>query len=195
MLKRALIVSGCIVVGALALPIAKDLYLFATYEHGRQTLTRVSGEAGQLAGEWEGTFDTYTCGLDERHRIRLTVRPDSTGLLEYRFLADRVGGHVPYAYSWASVLPFDRSKVRDYRALLRFSDGTITIDPEGPWYSEYVEREYAAFEVEGDEMYFAYVVEPGERPERWGLWDSDQLVSLHDIVFGRWLRRSGEVAR
>ncbi len=172
---------------ALASPVVKNVYLFATYEHGHEALTRTAGQTGQLAGVWEGTFDTYECGIDQRQSFRLALDAYGEGQLDYSFFGDRIGtSGAPNLYSWAALLPYDRDMVRTYSASVRDSSGVFVIEPGEPWFSEYRETEYMAYHLRGDSLYFAYVNVPNDEPKEWGLWSSDQLVSVEDLLLGWW---------
>ena len=90
-------------------------YLYLTYEHGNKGYRRLSGQPGALSGEFYGVFDTYQCGIDERHTIRYVIEPDSTGVQYYEFdwLRHFVGQ--TNIGDGLSVIPFDPAHLRPTR--------------------------------------------------------------------------------
>ena len=46
------------------IPAIKNTYLYLTYNHSNNTLTKLFSNDGLLLGEWKGVFDSFPCGID-----------------------------------------------------------------------------------------------------------------------------------
>lgn len=180
------LMGGAIVL--LILPTLKNFALYGMYEHGNTSLARVEGESREQAGVWVGTFDTYQCGMDERHSYRLTLHADGTGHLGYAFYGDRLWGYSGNVYSWLALIPYDETKARRYDATVQDAGGTFIVTPGDRWFSSRTDTQYLAYERHGDELKIAWVNGEGEEPERWGLNYSRQLATPVSLIYWpRWL--------
>ena len=151
----------------LALPSLKNVMLFMQYEHGRTALDKVRGEENELLGIWEGVFDTYQCGMDERHLLQFTFTSDTTGRLVYRHLYERIDGHGADIYDWRSFLPFDQKRASTYVANVIVEDENLIIIPNEAFFSP--ETLIATYRIEDRHMHFAYVTHRNAIPEEWGI--------------------------
>ena len=168
----------------LALPTIKNAVLFVQYEHGHTTMERIGGKPGQLTGIWKGTFDTYLCGMDERHEYRFTFYSDLRGRLEYRHLYDRIGGSGANIYDWRALLPFDENRATTYVANVIVEDDILLIIPNDTFFTP--DTLIAAYTIEEEHMHFAYVNNRREIPENWGVTNEHVGPKLIDLWATWW---------
>ncbi len=174
----SLLILGLLV---LALPTVKNLYLYANYYHGARGLERVSGVDGELAGVWAGTFDTYTCGMDERHDLRLVIENDGRGTLTEVYKYERIFDTSPSLYSWSSMLPFATKSRRIDQRHVEVIGSELIVHPLVD--ESYRDTFHLPFRIEGDSILVAFggLDQAGGEPA-WGMPESDQLVEPRDLV-------------
>ncbi|MEL6769848.1 MAG: hypothetical protein AAFP18_02150 [Bacteroidota bacterium] len=175
------VLGFCLIFYVCALPTLKNVALWVTYEHGRETLDRVAGESGTLAGVWEGAFDFIPCGMDSRGIYQLTIADDEQeGLLSIRW-PRRHFGVVSYGYTWASLMPYDHESGYTEVYPVHVEESTLVVKGGefGP--------NYIAFQMWGDQLRVSYVTEVGGTPSTWGFGFSGR-PDWHDL-FDWWGRR------
>ena len=91
----------------IAAPIVKNMILSLTYNFGNNSYSRISGQKYKLAGQWECIFDTYQCGIDERHHFTYSIDDDSSGTLRYDFYPNKINGYSSNVFSYLSLLPYN----------------------------------------------------------------------------------------
>ncbi len=164
------------------LPTIKNLLLYFKYEHGNQALIKTDGKSGVLQGSWHGVFDTYQCGLDERHDLTYEFSTDSTGVLYYTFYCDRIDGNIAMVYSWNSLLPFDKVNARKYVIHLSVDETYIKYLPGEQ--SLYQDTVYSKYQVCFDSLFIdaAAWEYPYQDEPLWGFAFSERLATVSDLL-------------
>jgi hypothetical protein len=170
----------------LALPTLKNAYLYVTYHHGKRGLERASGAPGDLFGMWVGTFDSFTCGMDERHRLRLVIETGGGGTLYHTMYADRVFGGGAIVYSWWSVLPYARQPWHHSEQPVEASAGELILYPQPE--ALYPDTVRMPFRIQGDSLLLAFAGFRADGEPQWGFPQSSQLAHPDDLIewWGRW---------
>ena len=131
--------------------IAKNIYLYAQYKHGTCTFSKKSGVKDSLIGEWEGVFDTWVEGIDERYSIGYKFSSDSTGIFQYSYFRNKTDGRPAETYSWRALLKYSRDDVYTYETNILFDDEYIIYLPNG--HSSWTDTVYSRYNVVANSLY------------------------------------------
>lgn len=187
-MKKFLIIFSVFVLVFLALPTIKNVILFANYQHGREHLDLKEGDSDFIQGIWEGTFDTYQCGIDERHTFIYKFESDSVGTVKYTFNGTRkfFGKYGSHIYDWGALFPYDESKASHYQTKFKREGDYLILEPSELWWIQ--EKSYIKIYQDADDLYIALVDTIGSEPENWGIpysWP-DSKLKLTDMVEMWW---------
>lgn len=143
--SRIIFVIAILILSIVLIPIAKNIYLYLTYEHGNNALLKGKD------GRWVGIFDTYEHGMDERHVLHFDFVSDTSGYIYYQSYSVKINENYSSVYSWRSLLPFSESDARKYKSKILFDSEYITFLPgtESVW----KDTLYSKYRVSSDSLF------------------------------------------
>ena len=163
-------------------PSAKNLYLYFYYQHVPGELTKIKGNSNDLTGLWHRTLDTYECGLEERHVFDYEFFPDSSGVLQYTFIANKLNGHNVEVYSWSSLLPFKEKESSSYIIPFRVGTKYLTLLPgENPLFRQ---PSYTRYKFENGTLFIDTIIDTCQYSEK-PFWENKRNmnpVSISEIL-------------
>lgn len=134
----------------IVLPILKNTYLYFSYNHGLTGFVKVEGEKGSIVGKWARSYDTMECGMDEHHDILYTFSTDTSGIVNYKYYGEKINGNIANVYSWSSLLPFDKQKIRKHKSNIIIKSNYLIFIPDSS--SSDIDLTYAKYEIKNDTL-------------------------------------------
>lgn len=184
--KKTVIIVLSIILTFWIVSATKNIYLYFNYERGNEALIKIEGQPNEIIGKWKGTFDTYQCGMDERHILEYHFISDSTGIHTYKFYSKKINGRIAYDYSWEAILPFDKNESREYQYKVFIDSLYIIHFPDSN--SFWQDTVYAQYKISNDSLYidskkqdYRYTTEPV-----WGMMFSEENIDFIRVFNMYW---------
>jgi hypothetical protein len=159
--------------------IAKNFYLYLTYEHGNLALIKVEGQPDEIEGRWKGIIDSWTHLEDRRHIKEYIFNSDGTGIYHTTTYTKRITGKSSELYSWGAIFPFDKSDYSEnqYKVLIDSLYIMFLPDTNAYWYYRN-DTAYSLYKISNDSLYIDISKEEDRYTAKptWLYWDTEKLA-------------------
>ena len=144
--------------------VAKNFYLYFTYEHGNAVYVRVEGQPDEIKGKWKVEFDSWGHGIDIRQNVDFNVNSDSTGTFYYKDYSTRITGKSSETYSWGAIFPFDKDACYEYQCKVLIDSLYIMYLTDSRGYLQ--DTLYSKYKISNDSLYIDSWVRHGRYTEK-----------------------------